>query len=301
MMLYPCQVCSAPGGIANTWWSEKGRFTRSSSRFGDELIPHKKAHEALIPNSTWFLEWAEVTLKQNELIIQLTYAKLHLCKRSSTLLCNQANQLQLLISKTLQNCRNFSIFAQKGKGKNLIKIHSSHPMSSLATMLPSISIQKEAVGGRSDGSFDTWGIGEAAGNDDNLGKSHGHMAPKPQQADALDKWDRWYRCLDWSGEGTLCNRHLQGSKSLQFRNTCHHEWPFPPENPTPAEIPAMVVSTRPHGPCTTFVSAISAGERPRSRERCRWAAARSQSFMNSGLNLSTTTMNSCKICRVSAS
>ena len=81
-----------------------------------------------------------MTLKQNELTIQSIYAKFHLWKRSSTLLCNQ-----------LQNCRNFSIFALRQRSEP-VKIHSSYQMSSLATMLPSMSIQKEAVGGRSDGS-----------------------------------------------------------------------------------------------------------------------------------------------------
>ena len=53
---------------------------------------------------------------------------------------------------------------------------------------------------------DTWGIGEAADNDDNLGKSHGHMAPKPQQADALDKWGRWCKCHQRNAQRLLLRR-----------------------------------------------------------------------------------------------
>ena len=75
----------------------------------------------------------------------------HLAMHASCIssLRNQATKLQLLIWETLQNCRFLSIFAQKGKKQEPIKIHSSQPMSSLTTMLP--SIHKEAIGGRSDG------------------------------------------------------------------------------------------------------------------------------------------------------
>ena len=210
-------------------------------------------------------KWANYTIDfcNTPSVEKVKHLALHATCISS--LRNQANQLQLLIWETLQNCRIFSIFAKKAKARTESRFNH---LSQCHHWPRWCSFNFNPWRGHwwpKWWDHDTWGIGEAAGNDDNLGKSHGHMAPKPQQTDALDKWDRWYRCLDWSGEGTLCNRHLQGSKSLQFRNTCHHEWPFPPENPTPAEIPAMVVSTRPHGPCTTFVSAISAGERPRSR------------------------------------
>ena len=73
------------------------------------------------------------------------------------------------------------------------------------------------------------------------------MEPKPQQADALDKWDRWHRCLDWSGDMALgrCKWHLQGSMSLAWWNAIFDDIlsfpPFPQESPTPWECLAAAV------------------------------------------------------------
>ena len=75
----------------------------------------------------------------------------HLALHASCIssLRNQANQLQLLTQETLQNCRNFSIFAQKGKGKNLSR--SIHHIQCHHRPLKIPSIHEEAIGGRSDG------------------------------------------------------------------------------------------------------------------------------------------------------
>ena len=89
---------------------------------------------------------------------KLFFAKFHLWKRSNTLLCMHlasalfgTKPINYHSSQKPSKTAGSPNLCPKRQGQEPIKIHPSQPMSSLPTMPPSISIHKEAVGGRSDG------------------------------------------------------------------------------------------------------------------------------------------------------
>ena len=155
-MLYPHKLCTATRVASQRLGGRRGMLTRSCSTFGNDHETTQKDDEAIIPNPpTWFLEWGEVTLNQMN---QLMFAKIPSVEKSSTLLYMHLAKVLFGTKPTNCNCWSQKSAKTVGISQSLprrqrwepIKIHSSQPMSSQATMLP--SIHKEAIGGRSDGS-----------------------------------------------------------------------------------------------------------------------------------------------------